>query len=486
MLSLCRHNIYCVLIFVLITLIKAFEVSNLVSLEPAADNNVFENGNRMFYEREIVTNISQATYADEYDMHDAVAEGLDEKENEIPVRFDDAQLWRIYNTSEQMHDNMPLAELLENQFGGVIWKENSKFLDMSINKENLTSAHQFLAQRNIDKDVLHTNIQDLIDAEELEGIKATQAVHGGRTKKQAQSGINWKVYHDLDVIYAFMREIRSKFPKICRLYSIGKTAEGRALKVLRISENPREYNKIWIDGGIHAREWISPATVTFILYQLMSNWDTQPAYMRERTWYFMPVMNPDGYVYSRSVNRLWRKNRSRSARSNCFGVDLNRNFNINWNGRGSSGNPCSDTYRGNAPASELETKAVATFLLKRKHNLKAYLTYHSYGQLVVYPWAYKAAKVKDSAALQRVGNTAVERILRKTGTIYRSDVTYAVLGIAGGGSDDWARSQCGAKFVYTIELRDKGEYGFQLPPSQIRGTAEEGLIVAEAVAQAIS
>uniref|UniRef100_W8BHB0 Carboxypeptidase A4 n=1 Tax=Ceratitis capitata TaxID=7213 RepID=W8BHB0_CERCA len=470
----CQRSIYSV--FLLFTLTNAFDIT---SLEPIADKNI-QTGNRMLYEREINANISQAVAAKE-DAADGVIDV-----NEIPVRYDDAQLWRIYNISEHMQNNMPLAETLENQFGGVIWKENSKFLDISINKDNLKAARSYLAEHNIDKEVVHTNIQELIDAVELEGIKATQSEAGSRTKKQARSGINWKDYHDLETIYDFMREIRSKFPKICRLYSIGKTAEGRDLKVLRISENPREYKKIWIDGGIHAREWISPATVTFIVYQILSKWESQPAYIKQRTWYFMPVVNPDGYVYSRNVNRLWRKNRSPSSSSSCYGVDLNRNFNINWNGRGSSTNPCSDTYRGTTPASELETKAVENFLSRRKHNLSAYLTYHSYGQYIVYPWAYKAVKVKDSAALQRVGKTAAERILSKTGTVYRSDVTHALLGIAGGGSDDWARAACGAKYVYTVELRDKGEYGFQLPPSQIRGTAEEGMIVAETVAQAIA
>lgn len=253
-----------------------------------------------------------------------------------------------------------------------------------------------------------------------------------------------------------------------------------------ISENPREYKKIWIDGGIHAREWVSPATVTYILNELTTNWDEQPAHIRGITWYIMPVMNPDGYEYSRNVNRLWRKNRSASHRPNCFGVDLNRNFDISWKGYGSSTNPCSDTYRGATPASELETKAVSEFLEKRKYNLESYLTYHSYGQLVVYPYAYKAVKVRDAAVLQRVADTAVSRIYQRTATTYRASVTHEVLGIAGGGSDDWSRDALGVTYVYTVELRDRGYYGFVLPPKQIKDTALEGWLVAETVAQAIN
>uniref|UniRef100_A0A0A1WX49 Carboxypeptidase A4 n=1 Tax=Zeugodacus cucurbitae TaxID=28588 RepID=A0A0A1WX49_ZEUCU len=469
----CQYGIFS--LFVLFALTNAFDIS---SMEPVADKHI-QTGNRMLYEREINANISQAEAAQE----DAVDGVLDV--NEIPVSFDDAQLWRIYNISEHMQNNMPLAEMLERQFGGVVWKENPKFLDISINKENLKAARSYLSEHNIDKEVMHTNIQELIDASELEGIKASQAEAGSRIKKQTRSGMHWRDYQDLQVIYAFMREIRTKFPNICRLYSIGKTAEGRDLRVLRISENPREYKKIWIDGGIHAREWISPATVTYIIYQLLSNWNRQPAYLKQRTWYFMPVMNPDGYVYSRKVNRMWRKNRAPLSDPNCFGVDLNRNFNINWSGPGSSTNPCSDTYRGVSPASELETKAVSRFLLRRRHNLEAYLTYHSYGQLITYPWAYKREKVRDSAALQSVGDTAVQRIISKTGTVYRSGVTNSLLSVAGGGSDDWSRAACNVKYVYTVELRDTGKDGFILPPDQIRGTAEEGWIIANTVSQAV-
>ncbi|EDW82394.2 uncharacterized protein Dwil_GK25782, isoform B [Drosophila willistoni] len=405
--------------------------------------------------------------------------------NEIPQRYDEAQLWRIYNISEAMQQRVPVGQVLEQKFGGNIWKENSKFLDISIQKEQVKAARAFLEAHRLDTQVLNYNVQSMIDEELLEGVMKTSSGPGVRSKKATGSTMHWKDYHDLETIYGFMREIRTKFPNIARLYTIGKTVEGRDLKVLRISENPREYKKIWIDGGIHAREWISPATVTFILYQLMSNWEDQPSHIRGLTWYIMPVMNPDGYEYSRTVNRLWRKNRSPSRRNNCLGVDLNRNFDIGWSGYGSSTNPCSDTYRGNAPASEEETKAVAEFLAKRKYNLEAYLTYHSYGQMVVYPWAYKAVKVKDASVLQRVANTAVQRIAQKTGSTYRASVTHEVLGIAGGGSDDWSRAALGVKYVYTIELRDRGAFGFVLPPRYIKDTALEGWTVCETVAQAI-
>lgn len=253
----------------------------------------------------------------------------------------------------------------------------------------------------------------------------------------------------------------------------------------RISENITDYKKIWIDGGIHAREWVSPAAVTFIINRLMNNWENQPAYIKQKTWFIMPVMNPDGYVYSRSVNRLWRKNRAINKGSTCVGVDLNRNFNIDWSGEGSSTNPCNDIYRGTAPNSELETKAVVNFLKSQKLNLEAYLTYHSYSQVIVYPWACKKVKVNNSAELQRVGDLAAQRIKEKTGKVYEVAATHEIFPTAGGGSDDWSRAALGTKYVYTLELRDRGEFGFVLPPNQILDAGAEAGTIAFTVAQAI-
>lgn len=230
---------------------------------------------------------------------------------------------------------------------------------------------------------------------------------------------------------------------------------------------------------------MSPATVTYILQKLLTNWQEKPAFIRNTTWYIMPVMNPDGYEYSRRVNRLWRKNRSPTQRSRCVGVDLNRNFNINWRGHGSSTNPCSDIFRGISANSEPETEAVVKFLTKRQYKLKSYLTFHSYGQFMVYPWAYKAEKVSDAPTLQRVANLAVQRIKKKTNANYSAAATHELLNIAGGGSDDWAYDALRVKYVYTIELRDRGRYGFILPPDQILPTAQEGYIIAQTVAQAV-
>lgn len=103
--------------------------------------------------------------------------------NEIPQRYDEAQLWRIYNISEAMQKRVPVGQMLEQKFGGNIWKENSKFLDISIARDQLKAARSFLSAHRLDPQILSHNIQSMIDEELLEGIQSSSFGHGRRTSK---------------------------------------------------------------------------------------------------------------------------------------------------------------------------------------------------------------------------------------------------------------------------------------------------------------
>lgn len=175
---------------------------------------------------------------------------------------------------------------------------------------------------------------------------------------------------------------------------------------LRISNGNARNPGIWIDGGMHAREWISPATVTFIANQLAEGWDDLPEHMRNINWYIHPVANPDGYEYSHTTDRLWRKNMRAHGRQ-CPGVDLNRNFGYKWGGKGTSASPCSQTYRGSKAFSEPETFYISKFISGfPRETFQAYLSFHSYGQYILYPWGYDYHLTKDRADLDRVARQA--------------------------------------------------------------------------------
>lgn len=180
--------------------------------------------------------------------------------------------------------------------------------------------------------------------------------------------------------------------------------------VSRISNGNSGNKAIWIDGGIHAREWISPASVTYVVNDLVENWDNQPDYIKNVNWYVLPVHNPDGYEYTRNTDRLWRKNRSKQ--DSCIGVDLNRNYGYKWGGKGTSGNSCSDIFRGSAAFSEPETQAVKKFFENTQEKFEAFLTFHSYGQYILYPWGYDTVLTDDNEDLKRLGNEGAKVCIR--------------------------------------------------------------------------
>lgn len=115
------------------------------------------------------------------------------------------------------------------------------------------------------------------------------------------------------------------------------------------------------------------------------------------------MVNPDGYEFSHTNDRLWRKNRGKNGFIRCVGVDLNRNYGYQFGGVGTSNSRCSEIYRGPSAFSEPETLAQKQFFDNTKESFHAFLTFHSYGQYILYPWGYNTAVPPDHKDLERVG-----------------------------------------------------------------------------------
>ena len=142
--------------------------------------------------------------------------------------------------------------------------------------------------------------------------------------------------------------------------------------------------------GIHAREWIAPAIATYTINELLTKRNTYADLLNEVDIYILPNANPDGYEYSRSSDRLWRKTRQpHGSALGCVGADPNRNFDVAWGGLGTSTNKCSEIYTGPAPFSEPETAAMRNFIMNRANaDWRVYTALHSYAQMILTPWGY--------------------------------------------------------------------------------------------------
>lgn len=238
--------------------------------------------------------------------------------------------------------------------------------------------------------------------------------------------------------------MHAKFPNlITERARIGNhlTTGGNRIYWLKISDNPELEEaepEVLYTALHHAREPNSLAQLIFYMWYLLENYekDEEIRYLLDNTaLYFIPCVNPDGYLFNQEIEPagggLWRKNR-RVLEDGFVGVDLNRNYGFEWgyDNSGSSPNPQSDVYRGTAPFSEVETRAVRDFC--QDHNFRVALNCHTYGKLLVHPWGYLDAPTADADIFTNWAElyTQQNNYLAGTGS---ETVGYTVNGDA----DDW-------------------------------------------------
>jgi len=275
-------------------------------------------------------------------------------------------------------------------------------------------------------------------------------------------------YHDYDSISLYISELLKLAPDRTASYWIHGSVEGRPIRALRIGNSPTA-TQFLINGTQHAREWISAMVTICIADRMLRGIDSDPAiraFLDRTTLWVVPVVNPDGYQYSWSGRRFWRKNRRGD-----HGVDLNRNYDIAWGGRGSSSNERSDNYRGAHAFSEPESAAMRNFI-EREH-ISLHIDFHAFGQLILFPWGYTNTPTKDHALYAAVGDRIASAMFAPHQTRYEL-MPSIDLYPASGTMSDWVYGEANA-LSYTIELRPKGGLGFVLPPDQIRPTCDEGL-----------
>lgn len=305
----------------------------------------------------------------------------------------------------------------------------------------------------------------------------------------AWTGMTWTQYQSYGTMRKWMECMAANFNDRAKLITIGKSSEGRPLLVMKIGTEDQNKPAAFIDGGIHAREWVSPAAVTYVIQRMLEGSEFS-GLLDIYNVYILIVANPDGYEYSRNHDRMWRKTRSKTGKRNlfqqeCHGVDPNRNFGFEWGGYGASDDACKETFRGAGPFSEPETRAMRDFILRERADFKLYLTFHSYGQYLLYPWGYDTLDTHDATDLHRVGNVAARALKQTNGVAYQLGSAAKMLYPASGGSDDWAKGGAGIKYSYTIELPDTGRHGFILPARFIRNVGFQAVTVVKSMLGAV-
>lgn len=247
------------------------------------------------------------------------------------------------------------------------------------------------------------------------------------------------------------------------LCCIGTTAEGRDIWALSVSPTSvRPSVSLVVTSLVHAREWITGMSVMWVIEQMI----TTPSLCGGVEWVFVPIMNPDGYEYSRSTDRVWRKNRSPPpVGSACIGTDVNRNFPFQWGVSGDSTDPCSIVYRGSAAGSENETQALIGLLSSLgPSRCRAFTDVHSFFTSWTSVYGYSTILPANYNALLSLMQKIQTAVAKSTGITYSIGTDATVISPASGGTDDYAYGAGGINASFTVELRGNS---FVVPVSDI-------------------
>jgi carboxypeptidase T len=237
----------------------------------------------------------------------------------------------------------------------------------------------------------------------------------------------YRGFHTHAEMVTAVEAVAAAHPSIVRTFSIGESHQGRQLLAAKVSDNvatDEAEPEAYIDGLIHGNEPMSLEMTIRTLRWLAEGYgsDSRITGIVDRTevWIVFAV-NPDGqaYDYGSGTLRNWRKNRQPNAGTTAIGTDLNRNYGYRWGGSGSSTSPSSSKYRGAAPFSAPETRAVRDFVRSRvvggRQQIRVAISFHEFGRYVMWPYAATTADLpadmtsQDRAALVTIGKAMASR-----------------------------------------------------------------------------
>ncbi|CAH0718911.1 unnamed protein product, partial [Brenthis ino] len=324
------------------------------------------------------------------------------------------------------------------------------------------------------------NIKEKLDLEDqllAEAYKTANVSELGRSS----SRLSMNVIHRYAAVDQYLTDIARMFPNVARVVSAGRSREGRDIKYLRISSDNFQNTRkpvVFMQSLIHAREWITLPITLYAIQKLVVDVSEQDL-VRDIDWIILPIANPDGYEFSHTNTRMWRKNRVNNAIVFCPGVDLNRNYDVNW-GTASSSSPCTDTFHGAHPFSEPETQITRNIINSFRSRISLFLDIHSFGSMILYAYGNRTLP-SNALTLNMIGVQMAQRIDAvkwPNNPNYRvGNIVDVIRYFASGGASDYAQTMIGQGFSYTYELpayrNENGFNGFLVDPAFIPQAAFE-------------
>ncbi len=393
----------------------------------------------------------------------AICAVADVDQNQQRVRYDGHRLVRAYiQTEAQLETMLSISPDCFNEGIGI------GILDFRVPPESMEA----LKTSGIKYEVLVKDLQVGIDAE----YRRLQEAKG----KEIGRDEWYDDFRDFDTVVAKMNEIAAAHPDLVEILDIGDSLESRDIWAMRITGPGDDKPAVLYNACQHAREWLTPMSAMFIAEAFANGYGSDPqitGLVDSIEFFIIPVVNPDGYVYSWDYERYWRKNRRDNGDGN-FGVDINRNWGVDWGGDGASGYTWDETYYGTAPFSEPETQVMRDFYYAHQ-NLAASADLHTHGELVIWPWSWQPGPPDDGGLHAMIGGEMAAAITAVHGMPYTAKQGYLLYPVSGG-STDWTWDSEGV-ISFTIEQRGPD---FVVPASEILPNSEENLAGALVLAEA--
>ncbi|XP_052749803.1 carboxypeptidase B-like [Galleria mellonella] len=378
----------------------------------------------------------------------------------------------VENTEQEMVFNKLESELNLDVWSRATPEQSGRIL---VSKSEKTEFENELSTAGIKHTIVVENMEELIELERKQLSEADEMSAGIN-----MYGIAIDTMHTYDQVNSFLEQLANNYTSV-NLLSQGTTFEGRPINYIRISSsNFTDYNKpvVFIQSLIQAREWISLPVALHAINKLVTN-ITDSDLVNTIDWIILPIANPDGYHYSSTISRLWTKNR-RAVGSECVGVNINRNFDINF-GAHSSSNICSDNYHGPDTESEIETRSIRDILILHQGRIKLFLNLQSFGSHILY--GFGTGGLPGNALILNFLGVQMTSIINAFNSSKDNDYTVgniaAVVAAESGNVMDYATLVRNVPYSYTIKLPSYGnsgsvsDNGYIVDPSYFTQAAEE-------------
>ncbi len=275
-------------------------------------------------------------------------------------------------------------------------------------------------------------------------------------------------YHTYQELTDELHSLQENYSSLMTLTSIGKTYEGRDLWMVKLSDDVEQAEDepgVLFMAAHHGNERPGVEICLFFIRYMLENYlnnslpEVQNA-MNTTQIYLIPMVNPDGVMADSRKNCAPNHGPfGKSPTVTSYGVNLNRNYDDPWFLAylfpmryylpiilpDSSFN-----YRGPYPFSENETKAVKDFA--ETHDFSISLSYHSYGEFIIYPWMHTTKQTPDESLFRSVGENISS--INNYYLFIKNDRIIPLYGGTLGSSENWLYREKGT-LAYTVEVGEE-------------------------------